>query len=176
MRGLRRLTSRRYADHRGRFIVAWETAVLAELEGWSPFVQESLSESQHSVLRGLHMQHPRQQGKLVRVVSGAIFDVVVDLRPGSETFCQWQGHHLDARSADALWIPPGLAHGFLVLSPAASVLYQVTAPWDPSGELVLRWDDPELDIGWPLEAPPILSARDASAPPLAQVLEQHPLH
>lgn len=176
MKGLHRLTSRSYEDSRGRFIVAWENAVLAQLDGWSPFVQESLSESQHNVLRGLHMQHPRQQGKLVRVVSGAIFDVVVDLRPGSETFRQWRGHHLDARSAAALWIPPGLAHGFLVLSPEASVLYQVTAPWDPRGELVVRWDDPELGITWPQGAPPILSARDATAPTLAQVLEQYPLH
>lgn len=176
MRGVQRLTSRSYADPRGRFIVAWEAALLAELEGWSPFVQESLSESHHNVLRGLHMQHPRQQGKLIRVVSGAIFDVVVDLRPGSETFCQWRAHHLDAASADALWVPPGLAHGFLVLSAAATVLYQVTAPWDPGGELVVCWSDPSLGIDWPQDGPPTLSARDASAPPLAQVLKQLPLH
>ena len=122
------------------------------------------------------MQHPNQQGKLIRVVSGAIFDVVVDLRPASETFCQWRAHRLDSASADALWIPPGLAHGFLVLSDTASVLYQVTNPWDPDGELVIQWNDPTLGIAWPHSDAPVLSTRDAAAPPLAQVLDQLPLH
>lgn len=170
MRGLRRLPSPAFPDDRGRFIVAWRLDVLSALEGFAPFVQESLSESRRGVLRGLHMQHPRQQGKLVRVVAGHIYDVVVDLRPGSETFGQWRAAHLDAARADALWIPPGLAHGFLVLSDRASVLYQVTAPWDPGGELVVRWDDPALGIDWPLDGAPVLSERDAAAPPLAAAI------
>lgn len=176
MQGLTRLPTPSFPDERGRFVVTWRQEDLRSLEGWQPFVQESLSESNHNVLRGLHMQHPRQQGKLVRVLGGHICDVVVDLRPHSATFGQWEMNHLDATQGDALWIPPGLAHGFVVLSPAASVLYQVTAPWDPQGELVLRWNDPTLAIPWPLDGPPIISVRDAQAPDLAAVLAQLSLH
>lgn len=170
MKGLQLLPSPAFPDDRGRFIVAWRLDELRQLEGWAPFVQESLSESRRGVLRGLHMQHPRQQGKLVRVVHGHIYDVVVDLRPESATFRRWTAAHLSAAEAAALWIPPGLAHGFLVLSERASVLYQVTAPWDPSGEVVVRWDDPDLGIDWPLDAPPVLSARDAAAPSLSDAV------
>jgi len=176
MRGLSLLTPPSAEDARGRFTVAWRLEDLHGLEGFAPFAQCSLSESRRGVLRGLHMQHPSQQGKLVRVTAGRIFDVVVDLRPGSPTLGQWRGTWLDAEQPGALWIPPGLAHGFLVTSPRASVLYQVTAPWDPGGELAVRWDDPALGIDWPLSAAPILSERDAAAPGLHAALRALGLH
>ncbi|MFT4975928.1 MAG: dTDP-4-dehydrorhamnose 3,5-epimerase [Myxococcota bacterium] len=176
MRGLRRIEPRQHRDNRGRFLVAWRTQDLVLLEGWAPFVQESISESRRGVLRGLHMQHPIQQGKLVRVIHGAIFDVVVDLRPDSTTRGEHRFARINSDSASALWIPPGLAHGFLVESEEAIVLYQVTAPWTPNEELTIRWDDPALGIDWPLTAPPILSKRDAAAPPLSAALSQPGLH
>ena len=166
MRGLRLLQTPAFSDDRGRFLVAWRLPDLLALEGFSPFVQESLSESRQGVLRGLHFQHRRPQGKLVRVVHGEIYDVAVDLRPGSATLHHWQASTLSADRAEALWIPPGFAHGFYTLSPLAVVLYQVTAPWDPEDEGVIRYDDPALSIPWPVppDQPPRLSDRDARAP------------
>ena len=167
--GLCRLHSPTFADERGAFLVGWRLADLQQLQGWRPFVQESLSTSRQGVLRGLHLQHPGAQGKLVRVVSGEIFDVAVDLRPGSATTLQWHASTLRS-DGQALWIPPGFAHGFLARSAEAVVLYHVTAPWQPEHELTLRWDDPALAIDWPLQAPPLLSPRDACAPDLSAVL------
>ncbi|MFT5685691.1 MAG: dTDP-4-dehydrorhamnose 3,5-epimerase [Myxococcota bacterium] len=163
--GLVWLESPVYTDDRGSFMVGWRQEDLAGLVGWSPFVQESLSTSRRGVLRGLHLQHPHAQGKLVRVIAGAIFDVAVDLRPDSPTFRQHVSGPLQA-DGRALWLPPGFAHGFLVTSPQAVVLYQVTDDWVPAAEHTICWDDPALGIDWPLSGPPILSQRDASAPTL----------
>ena len=167
--GLTWIDSPVYTDARGAFMVGWRQAALSTLSGWRPFVQESLSTSRRGVLRGLHLQHPRPQGKLVRVIAGEVFDVAVDLRPDSPTFLQHVSSPLRA-DGRALWLPPGLAHGFLVTSEEAIVLYQVTDDWTPEAEHTVRWDDPTLGIDWPLTHPPVLSQRDAAAPMLTSVL------
>jgi dTDP-4-dehydrorhamnose 3,5-epimerase len=127
------------------------------------FVQDNHSGSAQSVLRGLHYQIQRPQGKLVRAVSGEVFDVAVDLRRSSDTFGKWVGATLTAENKRQLWIPPGFAHGFYVLSDWADLLYKVTEYYSPEWDRVLRWDDPEIGIDWPLidDAPPILSEKDA---------------
>ena len=135
----------------------------------SHFVQDNQSFSGHGVLRGLHYQLGKPQGKLVRVISGHIWDVAVDLRRDSPEFGRWAGFHLKAQSVDdelqLLWIPEGFAHGFLVLSETAEVLYKTTNLYYPAGECTIRWDDPTLKIAWPLEAlegaAPSVSAKDA---------------
>ena len=166
--GLCHLHSSTFSDERGSFMVGWQLDSLAALPGWKPFVQESISTSRRGVLRGMHLQSPSAQGKLVRVIAGEIFDVAVDLRSGSPTSQQWSASTLRG-DGTALWIPPGFAHGFLVRSENAVVLYQVTAPWKPEHELTVRWDDPTLNIDWPLDGPPLLSPPTPSAmvPPLA---------
>ena len=169
--GLVYLDTAIHRDPRGSFMVGWRTEDLATLPDWRPFVQESLSQSRRGVLRGLHLQHRHPQGKLVRVLSGEIYDVAVDLRADSSTRGKWVGAPLKA-DGRALWIPPGFAHGFLVRSEQATVLYQVTDIWAPNAELTVRWDDPTLAIDWPMEGPPVLSQRDAAAPLLSAV-EHH---
>ena len=130
------------------------------------FVQDNLSCSRQGTLRGLHYQIERPQGKLVQVISGTIFDVAVDLRRTSPTYGQWVGLHLDADSPMSLWIPPGFAHGFYVLSELATVLYKCTDYYSPEYERTLHWADPELAIVWPLmeHIPLILSDKDRQAP------------
>lgn len=128
------------------------------------FVQDNHSRSGRNVLRGLHYQIRQPQGKLVRVVHGAVFDVAVDLRRSSATFGRWVGTELSAGNRKQLWIPPGFAHGFLVLSAAADSLYKTTDYHAPQHERCIRWDDPALAIAWPLQQPPLLSERDARAP------------
>jgi dTDP-4-dehydrorhamnose 3,5-epimerase len=121
------------------------------------------------VLRGLHYQVQHPQGKLVRVSEGEVFDVVVDIRPGSPTRGQWVGEHLSADNKRQMWVPPGLAHGFLVLSAHAEFLYKTTDYWYPAHERSLLWSDPDLAIAWPaLSQAPLLAAKDASAPTWAQ--------
>jgi dTDP-4-dehydrorhamnose 3,5-epimerase len=142
-------------------------------------VQDNHSRSSCGVLRGLHYQlPPHPQGKLVRCVVGAIFDVAVDLRRSSSTFGQWVGAHLSAENHQQLWVPAGFAHGFLTLSEQAEVLYKTTDFWSRDCERAIRWDDPEVAIAWPLEAllagmpaleVPQLSAKDAVAPLLAEL-------
>jgi len=127
------------------------------------FVQDNQSTSRRHVLRGLHYQEPQPQGKLVRALAGTIYDVAADIRPGSATFGRWVGVELSAANRLQLWVPEGLAHGFLVLSESADVLYKTTDFYAPSCERCLRWDDPTLAIRWPLTAPPLLSPRDAAA-------------
>jgi dTDP-4-dehydrorhamnose 3,5-epimerase len=137
------------------------------------FVQDNHSLSTRGVLRGLHYQLPGPQGKLVRVVRGEIFDVAVDLRRGSPTLGRWVAERLSAGNRRQLWIPEGMAHGFLALSDEAEVLYRVTAYRQPAHERCIRWDDPDLAVAWPLDgAPPRLSARDAAGGPFAGA----PLH
>jgi dTDP-4-dehydrorhamnose 3,5-epimerase len=159
------LEPRVFADDRGSFFESFNARAFAEAVGWEvAFVQDNQSTSRRHVLRGLHYQEPHPQGKLVRALAGAIFDVAADIRPGSPTFGHWVGVELSAENRRQLWVPEGLAHGFLVLSESADVLYKTTDFYAPGCEKCLRWDDPTLAIQWPLAAPPVLSPRDAAAP------------
>jgi dTDP-4-dehydrorhamnose 3,5-epimerase len=163
-----------FADSRGLFFESFNERAFAAAVGHDvTFVQDNHSRSTRGVLRGLHAQDPQPQGKLVRVVVGAIYDVAVDIRPQSPTFRRWVGVELSAENKRQIWIPPGLAHGFLVLSDTADCLYKTTDYYAPASERTLAWNDPEIAIAWPLEAPPILSAKDAAGLPLA-VLLGHP--
>jgi dTDP-4-dehydrorhamnose 3,5-epimerase len=139
------------------------------------FVQDNHSRSVGPILRGLHAQRTKPQGKLVRAVAGEIFDVAVDIRRGSPTFARWAGERLSAANAWQLWVPPGFAHGFCVLSDAAEVEYECTALYDRADEITIAWNDPEIGIEWPL-AQPVLSAKDAAAPPLADLLDLLPVY
>ena len=159
------LSPRVFADDRGSFFESFNRRAFAEAVGREvEFVQDNQSTSRRHVLRGLHYQEPQPQGKLVRALAGTIFDVAADIRPGSATFGRWVGVELSAANRRQLWVPEGLAHGFLVLSESAEVLYKTTDFYAPSCERCLRWDDPTLAIAWPLTAPPLLSPRDAAAP------------
>jgi dTDP-4-dehydrorhamnose 3,5-epimerase len=163
------LEPRVFADDRGSFFESFNARAFAEAVGWEvAFVQDNQSTSRRHVLRGLHYQEPHPQGKLVRALAGTIFDVAADIRPGSPTFGRWVGVELSAENRRQLWVPEGLAHGFLVLSESADVLYKTTDFYAPGCEKCLRWDDPTLAIQWPLAAPPVLSPRDAAAPLLAR--------
>jgi len=157
-----------FGDERGFFFESWNRRALAEQGLQAEFVQDNHSRSQQGVLRGLHYQIQHPQGKLVRVVVGSVYDVAVDLRRSSPTFGQWVGVELSAENKRMLWIPPGFAHGFYVISEAAEFLYKTTDYWYPEHERTLAWDDPELGIDWPvLETAPRLSAKDREGSPLA---------
>lgn len=160
--GLARLTLDRLVDVRGSFTVTWNASDLAGAGIFTRFVQDNESVSTRGVLRGLHLQRPTGQSKLVRCVVGQVCDVVVDLRPGSDTFGRWAGAMLSDARPEALWIPAGFAHGFLTLSERSILHYKVDAPYVPAEERVLAWDDPEVDVAWPIPAGmvPILSDRD----------------
>ena len=136
------------------------------------FVQDNHSFSHKHVLRGLHYQVRHPQGKLVRVVHGTVFDVAVDIRPESATFGRWVGVELSAENRRQLWVPPGLAHGFLVLSDAAEFLYKTTDYYAPDCERCILWNDPTLAIDWPLTAPPVISAKDAQGATLAESMRR----
>jgi dTDP-4-dehydrorhamnose 3,5-epimerase len=152
-----------WADHRGFFMETWNRRSFAEAGIDIDFVQDNHSHSIQGTLRGLHYQMPHPQGKLVRATAGEIFDVVVDLRPSSPTFSRWIGRHLSADNRLMLWVPPGFAHGFYVLSEFADCLYKCTDHYAPELERVLAWDDPEIGVEWPLVSgkTPLLSERDA---------------
>jgi dTDP-4-dehydrorhamnose 3,5-epimerase len=164
------LTPRYFRDERGFFVESYNKRAFAEAVGADfEFVQDNHSRSTKGVLRGLHYQlSPHAQGKLVRVANGEIFDVAVDLRGGSPTFGRWFGTALSAEKGNQLWIPPGFAHGFLTLSETADVLYKATDYYAPDCERTVAWDDPDIAIDWALDVEPVLSARDAAAPRLAQ--------
>ena len=163
------LEPRVFTDDRGSFFESFNERAFTEAVGREvAFVQDNHSTSRRHVLRGLHYQEPKPQGKLIRVVAGAIYDVAADIRPGSPTFGRWVGVELSAENRRQLWVPEGLAHGFLVLSDTAEVLYKTTAFYAPNCEQCLRWDDPTLAIQWPLTGPPVLSPRDAAASLLAR--------
>jgi len=165
------LEPRVHGDARGFFFEAWNERTLAELGIDARFVQENHSRSARGVLRGLHYQVPHAQGKLLRVLAGEIFDVIVDLRRASATFGQWHGMRLGTDSRQSLWVPIGFAHGFLVLSAFAEVLYSVTDYYRPQAEHALSWNDAALNIAWPLAeagvAAPVLSAKDVAGLALA---------
>ncbi|MBK7016853.1 MAG: dTDP-4-dehydrorhamnose 3,5-epimerase [Sulfuritalea sp.] len=157
-----------FGDERGFFFESWNRRTLAELGIDADFVQDNHSRSQKNVLRGLHYQIERAQGKLVRVTSGEVFDVAVDLRRSSPTFGQSVSFTLSADDKRMAWIPPGFAHGFCVTSEWAEFLYKTTDYWSPAHERTLLWNDPTLGIRWPLDGEPILAAKDKAGTPLAQ--------
>jgi len=158
-----------YRDDRGFLFEAFN---LAEFEAKTavarPWVQDNHSQSVAGVLRGIHFQNPTPQGKLVRCVAGAIWDVAVDLRRSSPTFGRWVGEELSAENKLQLWIPEGFGHGFVVLGEVvAEVVYKTTAPYVADADRAVRWDDPTLAIEWPIDLAPLISAKDAAAPLLA---------
>lgn len=148
-----------FGDVRGFFLETFQADRYAEHGMTLPFVQDNHSRSAKGVLRGLHFQKTKPQGKLVRVVHGEVFDVAVDIRPGSPTFGQWEGVILSDANKRQYWLPPGLAHGFVVLSESADFEYKCTDYYDPSDEGCLLWNDPAVGIDWPISAP-LLSAKD----------------
>ena len=153
-----------FGDARGFFLESWNQEKFAAAGLDLNFVQDNHSRSARGILRGLHYQMLRPQGKLVRVTQGEVFDVAVDMRQNSPQFGQWVGVHLSAENHRMLWVPPGFAHGFLVLSESADFLYKCTDFYLPEHERCIRWDDPDIGIHWPLAAgqTPLLSAKDAA--------------
>lgn len=150
-----------FGDNRGFFLESYNQKIFREKTGLNPnFVQDNHSFSPKHVLRGLHYQIRNPQGKLVRVVTGEVFDVAVDIRKSSPTFGKWVGYTLSAENKRMLWIPEGFAHGFLVLSDGADFLYKTTTFYDAEADRCIRWDDPKLAIDWPLSGSPILSQKD----------------
>lgn len=158
-----------FGDERGFFYESFNQQAFNEATGLDiRFVQDNHSKSAKNVLRGLHYQlPPKTQGKLVRVIAGEVFDVAVDIRKASPTFGKWVGEVLSAGNKRQMWIPPGFAHGFLVLSDSAEFLYKTTDYWAPEFERGIRWNDPALAIAWPLAGDPVLSVKDAQSAPLA---------
>jgi dTDP-4-dehydrorhamnose 3,5-epimerase len=155
------LEPKAFADARGFFLESYNEKLMADCGVTDRFVQDNQSYSVRNVVRGLHYQISHPQGKLVRVVAGEILDVAVDLRRNSATFGKWYGVALSGDNHQMLWIPPGFAHGFHVLSDGAHVLYKATDFYDPKGERTLAWNDPELKIDWQLNGTPIVSEKDA---------------
>lgn len=165
LEGLRLIWPRLHGDARGWFCESWNEAAYREAGIAERFVQDNFSFSRRGVLRGLHFQNPHAQGKLVMVLQGEVWDVAVDLRRSSPTFGRWQGVRLSGDDRGQFYLPPGFAHGFVVLSETALFHYKCTAFYSPADEVCLRWDDPDLAIAWPVTEP-LLSARDAAAPRL----------
>ncbi|MBZ9785774.1 dTDP-4-dehydrorhamnose 3,5-epimerase [Pseudomonas sp. REP124] len=162
--GILILEPRVLEDERGFFLESFNAETFAHATGvQATFVQDNHSRSKKGVLRGLHYQLETPQGKLVRVISGQVLDVTVDLRRSSPHFGQWLAVHLRAEDHRQLWIPEGFAHGFVALSEAAEVLYKTTDYYDPHAERTIRWDDPDLAIDWQLDGAPLLSAKDQCA-------------
>jgi dTDP-4-dehydrorhamnose 3,5-epimerase len=150
-----------YGDARGFFFESYNAKVFKEATGLNPnFVQDNHSKSGKGVLRGLHYQIKQAQGKLVRVTQGEVFDVAVDMRTSSRTFGQWVGEYLSGDNKRQIWIPPGFAHGFLVLSDTAEFLYKTTDFYAPEFECCLKWDDSTVAVAWPHDITPLLSAKD----------------
>lgn len=166
--GLKYIYPKIFPDERGFFLESFHADRYAKEGVEGPFVQDNHSYSTRGCLRGMHFQSFPGQGKLIRVGSGTIFDVAVDLRPQSPTFGRWEGVILDSQDHAQLWIPVGFAHGFCVLSQEAHVLYKVTSPYNPATEKGFRWDDPQIGIDWPISHP-IVSERDQKAPLFSQI-------
>jgi dTDP-4-dehydrorhamnose 3,5-epimerase len=162
------LEPRVFRDARGHFLETWNEGRYQELGVPGPFVQDNVSVSARGVLRGLHFQQPNPQGKLVSVLQGEVYDVAVDIRVGSPTFGEWLGCTLSGEDGRQLYIPPGFAHGFVVLSPSAVFAYKCTAYYDPDAEGTLLWNDPAIGIEWPVSEP-LLSDKDASGLPLSKM-------
>jgi dTDP-4-dehydrorhamnose 3,5-epimerase len=162
-----------FGDDRGFFLESFNEREMRSIGIDAHFVQDNHSRSQYNVLRGLHYQIGQPQGKLVRVVSGKVYDVAVDLRRDSPTFGKWASVELSAENKRMFWLPPGLAHGFVVLSESADFLYKATDYYAQEFERTILWNDPDLAIEWPLTCQPILSSKDAAAKPFreAEVFE-----
>lgn len=158
-----------FADPRGEFSETWVSDKYRKIGIAEHFVQDNFSRSNRGTLRGLHFQEPNPQGKLLTVLAGRIFDVVADVRTDSPRFGEYAAVELSAEGARQLWVPPGFAHGFCVLSDYADCVYKCTARYDHKAEYAIRWDDPDLAIKWPVTTP-ILSQRDSAAPWLADAV------
>lgn len=158
------ITPRVFGDRRGFFMETWQEREFVQAGIDVHFVQDNHSMSLKGILRGLHYQIEQAQGKLVRVISGCVFDVAVDLRRGSSSFGRWAGRMLSAENRQMLWIPPGFAHGFYVMSAQAEFLYKCTDYWAPRHERCIRWDDPEIAVEWPIPpgTTPVLSEKDSA--------------
>ncbi len=161
--GVLLIKPRVFGDTRGYFVETWQQERYAQAGINMPFVQDNHSRSAYGILRGLHFQITRPQGKLVSVSLGSVFDVVIDIRKSSPTYGKWYGEELSHDNQWQIWIPPGLAHGFVVTSEIAHFHYKVTDFYDPTDEGAYRWDSPDLGIDWPVKEPK-LSAKDAKAP------------
>ena len=157
-----------FGDRRGFFMESYSQQRYEEAGLPARFVQDNVSRSSRNVLRGLHLQHPRGQGKLVQVLEGAVFDVAVDVRTGSPTFGRWVGVELSVDNHRQLYIPPGFAHGFAVVSDNALFAYKCTDYYSPQTELGVRWNDPNLGIQWPVDAPTV-SDKDGAYPRLSEI-------
>ena len=157
-----------HGDHRGFFLETFRASVFKDAGLPDVFVQDNHSKSGKGILRGLHYQIRQPQGKLVRCISGAIFDVAVDLRRSSPRFGQWVGEELSADNKHALWVPPGFAHGFLVLGDSAEITYKCTTYYAPEYDRSLLWNDPDIGIAWPQAGSVVLSDKDRTAPTLKQ--------
>lgn len=158
-----------FLDERGFFIESYQKKRFAEAGIEAEFVQDNHSKSCHGTLRGLHYQIQQPQGKLIRVVSGEIFDVAVDIRRNSPTFGKWVGDYLSAENKRMLWVPAGFAHGFFVTSPEAEVIYKATDYYAPQWERTIAWNDPTINIKWPIDnTRPILSPKDAAGKSLSE--------
>lgn len=167
--GVKLIEPRIFGDERGFFLEAWNNRIFAQAGIEAAFVQDNHSRSARGVLRGLHYQMVRPQGKLVRVVAGRAFDVAVDIRRSSPHFGRWVGYELSAQNKRMLWVPPGFAHGFVALEDGTDFLYKCTEHYAPEHDRAMRWDDPAIGIEWPLGGlDPILSAKDRAAPLLAE--------
>ncbi len=149
-----------FQDARGFFMETWQQRLFDELVAKRVFVQDNHSKSGQGILRGLHYQTENTQGKLVRVISGEVFDVAVDIRQGSPTFGRWVGEYLSADNKRQLWIPEGFAHGFYVTSETAEFVYKCTDYYNPQAEISIRWDDADIGIDWPITTAPIVSEKD----------------
>ncbi|GMR05797.1 MAG: dTDP-4-dehydrorhamnose 3,5-epimerase [Gammaproteobacteria bacterium] len=169
LKGVRLIVPRVFEDDRGFFLETFNSAIFEENGLPVNFVQDNHSHSSRGVLRGLHYQFPTWQGKLVRVVTGEIFDVAVDIRPESPTFAQWYGVVLSEENKHQLYIPPGYAHGFCVLSDTVDVTYKCTALYTPAEDAGIRWDDPDIGIDWPISDPSV-SEKDRNAPLLKELV------
>ncbi len=154
------LTPQVFTDERGFFMETWRENDFVRHAGQYQFVQENQSFSRQGVLRGLHFQEQKSQGKLVRCITGEIFDVAVDLRPHSPTYGKWVGRFLSEKNKCQLWIPPEFAHGFYTLSEEANIVYKCTEYYAPEYERTLLWNDPVIQVDWPLQGQPILSPKD----------------
>lgn len=157
-----------FGDERGFFMETWQQQQFDALVAPRSFVQDNHSKSRQGILRGLHYQAENTQGKLVRVVSGEVFDVAVDIRKKSPTFGQWVGVYLSAENQRQLWVPEGFAHGFYVTSESAEFVYKCTDYYNPQAEISIAWNDAEIGIDWPMNSAPILSAKDENAMSLSQ--------
>ena len=164
-----------HRDSRGFFLETYHRLKYGDGGIAVEFVQDNHSRSEHGTLRGLHAQTEHVQGKLVRVVQGAVFDVAVDIRRGSPTFGRWVGEHLSPENFRQPWVPPGFAHGFCVTTETAEFEYKCTDVYHPQSEIAIAWNDPAIGITWPIDEPQ-LSARDAEAPTLEEIAPRLPVY